>query len=42
MRHDAAVEKGIELVSDELRQVGAGRVLNAGEQGLGVLLQQSV
>jgi len=38
----AALEKGVELVLDELRQAGAGGILGLGEEGLGVLLQQAV
>jgi len=39
---DAAFEKGVELVFDELRQVGAGRVFGLGEEGRGVLPYQAV
>ena len=39
---DAACEEGVELVLDELRQVGAGSVFGLGEVGRGVLLNQAV
>ena len=39
---DAAFEEGVELVFDELRQVGVGSVLGLGEEGRGVLLHQAV
>ena len=39
---DAAFEEGVELILDELRQVGAGRVFGLGEEGRGVLLNQAV
>ena len=39
---DAAFWKGVELVFDELRQVGAGSVFGLGEEGRGVLLNQVV
>ena len=39
---DAAFEEGVELVLDELRQVGAGSVFGLGEEGRCVLLHQSV
>ena len=39
---DAAFEEGVELVFDELRQVGAASVLGLGEEGRGVLLNQAV
>jgi hypothetical protein len=35
---NAASEEGVELVFDELRQVGAGGVLSLGEEGRCVLL----
>ena len=38
----AAFEEGVELVFDELRQVGAGSVFGLGEEGRGVLLKQAV
>ena len=38
---DAAFEEGVELVFDELRQVGAGSVFGLGEEGRGVLLHQT-
>ena len=38
----AAFEEGVELVFDELRQVGAGSVFGLGEESRGVLLHQSV
>ena len=39
---DAAFEKGVELVFDELRKVGAGSVFGLGEEGRGVLLNPAV
>ena len=39
---DAALQEGVELVLDELRQVGAGSVFGLGEEGCGVLLHQAV
>ena len=39
---DAALEEGVELVFDELRQVRAGRGFGLGEEGRGVLLHQAV
>ena len=42
MRQDAAFEKGVELVFDELRQVGAGSVFGLSEESRGVLLRQVV
>jgi len=39
---DAALEEGVELVFDELRQVGAGSVLGLSEEGRRVLLHQAV
>ena len=42
MGQDAAFEEGVELVFDELRQVGAGSVFGLGEEGRGVLLYQAV
>ena len=36
-REDAAVEEGLELVLDELRQVGAGGGFSFGEEGPGML-----
>ena len=39
---DAAFEESVELVFDELRQVGAGSVFGLGEEGCGVLLHQAV
>jgi len=39
---DAALEKGIELVTHKLRQVGASRVLSLPEESGGVLLHQAV
>jgi hypothetical protein len=38
---DAAFEEGVELVFDELRQVGDGSVFGLGEEGRGVLLHQA-
>jgi hypothetical protein len=35
MGQDAAFEKGVELVFDELRKVGAGGVFSLGEEGRG-------
>ncbi len=42
MRQDAAIQEGVELAFDELRQVGAGSVLGMGEEGRRVLLHQAV
>ena len=42
MGQDAALEEGVELVFDELRQGGAGGLLGLGEEGLGVLLHKAV
>ena len=42
VRQDAALQKRVELVLDELRQVGAGSVLGLREEGRGVLLHQAV
>jgi hypothetical protein len=42
VRQDAAFEEGVELVLDELRQVGAGLGLGLREEGRGVLLYQAV
>jgi hypothetical protein len=39
---DAAFEEDVELVLDELRQVGTGSVFGLGEEGRGVLLHQAV
>ena len=39
---DAAFEAGVELVLDELRQVGAGRGFGLGEEGRAMLLHQAV
>ena len=39
---DAAIEKGVKLVLDELRQVGAGSVFGLGEEGRSVLLHRAV
>ena len=39
---DAALQERVELVFDELRQVGAGSVFGLGEEGRGVLLHQAV
>ena len=41
-REDAAFEKGVELVLDELRQIGAGGGCGLGDEGRGVLLHQAV
>ena len=42
MRQDAAFEEGVELVFDELRQLGAGSVFGLSEESRGVLLHQAV
>ena len=42
VRQYAALEEGVELVIDELRQAGAGRLLGLGEGGLGVPLLKAV
>ena len=39
---DAALEESVELVLDELRQVGAGSVFGLRDEGCGVLLHQAV
>jgi len=39
---DAAFEEGVELVFDEMRQVGPGGHLCLGDEGSGVLLHQAV
>ena len=39
---DAAFKKGLALVLDKLRQVGAGSVFGLGEEGRRVLLHQAV
>ena len=39
---DAALQKSVELVLDELRQVGPGGGFGLGEEGRGVLLHQAV
>ena len=39
---DAAFQEGLELVFDELRQVGAGSVFGLNKEGRGVLLHQAV
>jgi hypothetical protein len=35
---DAAFEEGVELILDELRQVGASSAFGLGEEGCGVML----
>ena len=42
VRQDAALEEGVELVLDELRQVCADCGLGLREEGRGVLLHQAV
>ena len=42
VRQDAALQKRVELVLDELRQVGAGSVFGLGKESRGVLLHQAV
>ena len=42
MREDAAFEERVELVFDELRQVGAGSVFRLGKEGRRGLLHQAV
>jgi hypothetical protein len=39
---DAAFEEGVELIFDELRQVGACSVFGLRDEGRGVLLNQAV
>jgi len=39
---DAALEEGVKLVLDELRQAGASGLFGLGEEGLGMLLQQAL
>jgi hypothetical protein len=41
-RQNAAFEEGVELVLDELRQVGSGSVFGVGEESRCVLLHQAV
>ena len=41
VREDAAFEEGVELVFDELRQIGAGLSLSLREEGRRVLLHRS-
>jgi len=42
VRQDAALQKGVELVFDELRQASASSFLGLGEKALRVLLHQAV
>ena len=42
VRQDAARQEGLELVLDELRQVGAGGIFGLGKEGRGMLLHQAV
>ena len=42
VRQDAALQEGVELVFDKLRQVGAGSVFGLGEESRCVLLHQAV
>lgn len=42
VREDAEFEEGVELVFDELRQIGAGLIPSLRENGCGVLLDQAV
>ena len=42
MRQDAALEEGVELVLDELRQVGSGGLFGLGEERRGMLLHLAV
>ena len=42
MGQDAALEERVELVLNELRQVGACSVFGLGDEGRGVLLHQAV
>ena len=42
VRQDAALNKRVELVLDELRQAGAGGHFSLGGRGLGVLLHHAV
>ena len=42
VRQDAALQEGVELVFDELRQAGTGGLFGLGEKALGVLLHQEV
>lgn len=41
VRQDAALEQALELVTDELRQTGAGGLLGLGKVGLGVPLHRA-
>ena len=42
VRQDAAFQEGVELVTDELRQPGAGGLFGLGDETLGMLLHQAV
>jgi len=42
VRQDAALQEGVELVFDELRQAGAGGLFGLGEKALRVLQHQAV
>ena len=42
VRQDAAFEEGVELVLDELRQVGTGGLFGLSEERRGMLLHQAV
>ena len=39
---DASLQEGVELVLDELRQVGSGGLFGLGEERRGMLLHQAV
>ena len=41
LRQDAALQEGLELVFDELRQAGTGGLFGLGEEALGVLRHQA-
>ena len=42
MGEDAALQEGVELVLDELREVGTGGSFGLGDEGRSVLLYQAV
>ncbi len=42
MGQDAVFEEGVELVTDELRQPGAGGLFGLGDETLGMLLHQAI
>ena len=42
VRQDVALQEGVELVTDELRQPGTGALFGLGEERRGMLLHQAV